>query len=44
MENELEIDDDALTWLADAGYDQVYGARPLKRDTTGLENPQPALS
>ena len=28
---DLEIDDDALTWLADAGYDQVYGVRPLKR-------------
>ena len=27
----LELDDAALTWLADAGYDPVYGARPLKR-------------
>ena len=27
----LELDDSAKTWLADAGYDQVYGARPLKR-------------
>ena len=36
----LEVDDDALTWLADAGYDQVYGARPLKRVIQrGLENP-----
>ncbi len=28
---ELELDDDARNWLADAGYDPVYGARPLKR-------------
>ncbi len=27
----LELDDAARTWLADAGYDPVYGARPLKR-------------
>jgi ATP-dependent Clp protease ATP-binding subunit ClpB len=27
----LEMDDAARTWLADAGYDPVYGARPLKR-------------
>ncbi|RZJ16900.1 MAG: ATP-dependent chaperone ClpB [Brevundimonas sp.] len=27
----LAIDDSALTWLADKGYDPVYGARPLKR-------------
>ena len=27
----LEISDAALAWLADAGYDPVYGARPLKR-------------
>jgi ATP-dependent Clp protease ATP-binding subunit ClpB len=27
----LAIDPAALAWLADAGYDQVYGARPLKR-------------
>ncbi|WP_417466141.1 ATP-dependent chaperone ClpB [Kordiimonas sp.] len=27
----LELDDDARNWLADAGYDPVYGARPLKR-------------
>jgi ATP-dependent Clp protease ATP-binding subunit ClpB len=27
----LELDDGALTWLADRGYDPVYGARPLKR-------------
>ena len=27
----LEIDDKAIAWLAKAGYDPVYGARPLKR-------------
>ncbi|MBV0913759.1 ATP-dependent chaperone ClpB [Anianabacter salinae] len=27
----LELDDAARTWLADEGYDPVYGARPLKR-------------
>jgi ATP-dependent Clp protease ATP-binding subunit ClpB len=27
----LELDDKAKTWLANAGYDPVYGARPLKR-------------
>jgi ATP-dependent Clp protease ATP-binding subunit ClpB len=27
----LELTERALAWLADAGYDPVYGARPLKR-------------
>jgi ATP-dependent Clp protease ATP-binding subunit ClpB len=27
----LEIDETAKTWLANTGYDPVYGARPLKR-------------
>ncbi|OOY04189.1 ATP-dependent chaperone ClpB [Thioclava sp. F28-4] len=27
----LELDESAHKWLADAGYDPVYGARPLKR-------------
>ncbi len=27
----LDLDDSARTWLADKGYDPVYGARPLKR-------------
>jgi ATP-dependent Clp protease ATP-binding subunit ClpB len=27
----LEVDQAARTWLADRGYDPVYGARPLKR-------------
>jgi ATP-dependent Clp protease ATP-binding subunit ClpB len=28
---ELTLDEKAKEWLADAGYDPVYGARPLKR-------------
>jgi len=28
---ELQLDDAATAWLANAGYDPVYGARPLKR-------------
>jgi ATP-dependent Clp protease ATP-binding subunit ClpB len=28
---QLELDDAARKWLADEGYDPVYGARPLKR-------------
>lgn len=28
---QLEMDDLALTWLGDQGYDPTYGARPLKR-------------
>ena len=27
----LTVTHDALSWLADAGYDPVYGARPLRR-------------
>ncbi len=27
----LNVDEGARTWLADKGYDPVYGARPLKR-------------
>ncbi len=27
----LDVSQDALNWLAEAGYDPVYGARPLKR-------------
>ncbi|MFE3836794.1 ATP-dependent chaperone ClpB [Pseudogemmobacter sonorensis] len=27
----LELDDQARAWLADEGYDPVFGARPLKR-------------
>jgi ATP-dependent Clp protease ATP-binding subunit ClpB len=28
---EMKLDERARTWLANAGYDPVYGARPLKR-------------
>jgi ATP-dependent Clp protease ATP-binding subunit ClpB len=28
---QLELTQAALQWLADKGYDPVYGARPLKR-------------
>ena len=28
---EISLDEAAQTWLADEGYDPVYGARPLKR-------------
>ena len=28
---ELELDGDAIEWLANKGYDPAYGARPLKR-------------
>jgi ATP-dependent Clp protease ATP-binding subunit ClpB len=36
----LELDAGARSWLADAGYDPVYGARPLKRAIqTYLQNP-----
>jgi len=27
----LNLDDKALEWLAEAGFDPLYGARPLKR-------------
>jgi ATP-dependent Clp protease ATP-binding subunit ClpB len=36
----LEVTPDALTHLAEAGFDPVYGARPLKRTIQQkLENP-----
>ena len=36
----LELDDSARKWLADEGYDPVFGARPLKRVIqTALQNP-----
>jgi ATP-dependent Clp protease ATP-binding subunit ClpB len=36
----LVLDGKATTWLADAGYDPVYGARPLKRVIQrSLQNP-----
>ena len=27
----MEISDDALAYLGEAGFDPIYGARPLKR-------------
>jgi ATP-dependent Clp protease ATP-binding subunit ClpB len=36
----LDLDDAAKRWLADTGYDPVYGARPLKRVIQrSLQNP-----
>ncbi len=36
----LAVDDKARAWLADTGYDPVYGARPLKRVIQrSLQNP-----
>ena len=36
----LDIDEAAKAWLAEAGYDPVYGARPLKRVIQrALQNP-----
>ena len=41
---ELDVDDTASAWLADAGYDPVYGARPLKRVIQrALQNPLATL-
>lgn len=37
---EIKLDDAAKHWLGDAGYDPVYGARPLKRVIQrSLQNP-----
>ncbi len=36
----LDLDNDAKAWLANAGYDPVFGARPLKRVIQShLQNP-----
>jgi len=36
----LQVDEEARRWLAEAGYDPVYGARPLKRKIQReLQNP-----
>ncbi len=41
---ELELDGRTRLWLADAGYDPVYGARPLKRVIQReLQNPLASL-
>ena len=40
----LSLDDAAKAWLADKGYDPVYGARPLKRVIQrALQNPLASL-
>jgi len=40
LEMGLEVADSALAQLAKAGFDPVYGARPLKRAIQqGIENP-----
>ncbi|MCH7865188.1 MAG: AAA family ATPase [Proteobacteria bacterium] len=40
----LELDKPAAAWLADQGYDAVYGARPLKRVIQrALQNPLATL-
>jgi ATP-dependent Clp protease ATP-binding subunit ClpB len=40
----LELDSSALEWLAEEGYDPVYGARPLKRVIQRtLQNPLAGL-
>jgi ATP-dependent Clp protease ATP-binding subunit ClpB len=40
----LELDAKARSWLAEAGYDPVYGARPLKRVIQrALQNPLATL-
>ena len=37
---ELDVDRSALEWLAEEGYDPIYGARPLKRVIQrSLQNP-----
>jgi len=41
---ELQLDDSAKVWLAEAGYDSIYGARPLKRVIQReLQNPLASL-
>ncbi|MGF3066122.1 ATP-dependent chaperone ClpB [Facklamia sp. P12945] len=40
QEIELQLTSEAINWLADKGYDPIYGARPLLRFITKeLENP-----
>ena len=41
---ELTFDDKSMQWLANRGYDPVYGARPLKRVIQrSLQNPLATL-
>lgn len=40
----IEVDEEAKKWIADAGYDPAYGARPLKRVIqTSVLNPMANL-
>jgi ATP-dependent Clp protease ATP-binding subunit ClpB len=40
MDMQLDIDDEALQRIAEAGFDPIYGARPLKRAIQQqIENP-----
>ena len=40
----MQLDSAARNWLADTGYDPVYGARPLKRMIqTHLQNPRATM-
>jgi ATP-dependent Clp protease ATP-binding subunit ClpB len=40
MDMQLELTDAAVTEIANAGFDPVYGARPLKRAIQSeIENP-----
>jgi ATP-dependent Clp protease ATP-binding subunit ClpB len=40
----IDLDEASLRWLGDAGYDPVYGARPLKRVIQrSLQNPLAGL-
>jgi len=40
----LDLDDSAMSWLAQKGYDPIYGARPLKRVIQrALQNPLAGL-
>ena len=40
----LDVEDEAKTWLANAGYDPAYGARPLKRTVQReIQNPLAGL-
>ena len=40
MEIEIEFTDEAVSAIADKGFDEVYGARPLRRAiTSDIEDP-----
>ena len=40
MEIEIEFTDEAVSAIADKGFDEIYGARPLRRAiTSGIEDP-----